>query len=266
MRNLYLSLLRYKDHFLFLIAITVSLTVLLKNDSTDIYILRGKTSDLFAMLSSPVVWVKTLITLEEETQRLREKNIQLSLQNQSMLYALEENQQLRELLGYKNESSLTLFPARVVNTGITSNMTSITLDAGSSEGIKPNQPVITPDGVVGKTVVVGEKSVVVQLLSDLNYRLSVRILPSNSVGILVWKQDDICEVREIQKNARIHIGDRVVTSGFSKIYPPNLSVGKIIAISDERGRLQKTALVKIGPDLNSLMNVFIISGKIDEVE
>jgi rod shape-determining protein MreC len=266
MRNLYLSLLRHKDHFLFLIAFTVSLTVLLKNDATDIYILRGKSSDLMARLSTPITWVKTLVTLEEETQRLREKNIQLSLQNQAMLHALEENKQLRKLLGFKNESSLSLLPARVINAGIASNMTSIILDVGKNDGIQTDLPVITPEGVVGKTVVVGAETAIVQLLSDLNFRLSVRILPSNSVGILIWKQDNVCEIREIQKNARIHIGDQVVTSGFSRIYPPNLNVGKIIAIADERGQLQKTALVKIQPDLNSLLNVFIILGRQDEVE
>ena len=183
-----------------------------------------------------------------------------------MLHVMEENRQLRKLIGFKNESSLSLLPGRVINGGIASNMTSITLNVGDNDGIQTDLPVITPDGVVGKTVVVGDKTAIVQLLSDLNFRLSVRILPSNSVGILIWKQDNICEIREIQKNARIHIGDQVVTSGFSQIYPPNLDVGKIIAIADERGQLQKTALVKIKPDLNSLLNVFIILGSQDEME
>lgn len=266
MQRLYLSLLRNKDHLIFILAVSLSYSLLLTNDNPNVLLLRGKSSDLFARISAPITWVKTLVRLEEETQLLREKNIQLTLEMESLIQAGEENSRLRELLGFQRESNLTLLPARVLNAGVSAIMTSLTVDVGQLNEVAVNQPVITPEGVVGKTVVVGEKTATVQLLSDLNYRLSVRIIPSGAVGILRWKNGNLCEVWEIQKNAAIGVGDRVVTSGFSQIYPRNLPVGEVIGILDERGSFQKIAQVRIKSELGSLMNVFIVTEVRDEVD
>ena len=80
MRSLYLTLLKYKDHFLFLLAVSLSLVFLLNNESPDVYLIRGKTSDFFSFINSPLAWVKNMTQLQKETELLREKNIQLSLQ------------------------------------------------------------------------------------------------------------------------------------------------------------------------------------------
>lgn len=207
-----------------------------------------------------------MVQLQEETQVLREKNVQLTLEMEAMLKAQEENNSLRDLLGFKRESQLKLLAARVVNMGAASNLSSITLDIGSFQGVKVNQPVLVPEGVIGKTVVVGEQSTIVQIINDVNYRLSVRIMPSGNAGILQFISDDICEVRELQKNANISVGDKVVTSGFSQIYPKNLPVGEVIEVLNERGSFQKVAKVRVKPLLGSLLNVFIVVEEINEMD
>ncbi|MBT88452.1 MAG: rod shape-determining protein MreC [Candidatus Marinimicrobia bacterium] len=265
MLNLYLALLKYKDHLIFLIALTLSLTLLMKNDSPDVLIIRGKFSDYFSFVSSPFAWVKSMTQLQEETQLLREKNIQLTLELESILSAQKENNDLRDLLGFKRESKLQLSAARVVNMGSSSNLSSLTLDIGSKHGVKVDQPVLVPGGVIGKTVVVGEYSTIAQLINDVNYRLSVRILPSGNAGILQFVSEGYCEIRELQKNSLISVGDKVVTSGFSNIYPENLPVGEVVEIADERASFQTVAKVRIQPNLGALLNVFIVTEEFDEV-
>ena len=104
----------------------------------------------------------------------------------------------------------------------------------------------------------GETSTIVQSISDVNFRLSVRIYPSGATGILRYLNSNLCEIREIQKNAEISIGDNVVTSGFSYIYPDDLPVGEVIELIEERGSFQKVAKIRISPNLSSILNVFII--------
>ncbi len=258
MRSLYLALLKYKDHLVFLLAVFFSLGILLKNDSPNIYLIRGKFSDTFSFIFAPTAWIKNMSQLQEETQLLRQKNIQLSLQLESALIDHDENKSLKRLLNFKNESSMVLLPAKVLNMGISSNISSITLNVGSNDGVKVNQPVLVPDGVIGKTLIVGETSTIVQSISDVNFRLSVRIYPSGATGILRYLNSNICEIREIQKNAEISIGDNVVTSGFSYIYPDDLPVGEVIELIEERGSFQKVAKIRISPNLSSILNVFII--------
>ena len=145
-----------------------------------------------------------------------------------------------------------------------SNLSSITINVGKNDGVVINQPVIIPDGVIGKTVVVGKTNSIAQLITDVNFRIPVRIFPSGSVGILRYLYDDICEIREVQKNAQIDIGNTVKTSGFSNIYPPNLPVGDVIEIQDERGSFQKIVKVKISSNIGSLLNVFALQDSLNE--
>ena len=68
----------------------------------------------------------------------------------------------------------------------------------------------------------------------------------------------MCKVFEVQKNVEINIGDRVITSGFSKIYPPKLPVGVVSGVYDERGSYQKVVNVEIQSDFESIQNVFVV--------
>ena len=266
MRNLYLFFLKYKDHFIFLFFVFCSITILLKNDNPNTHLIRGKLSDKFSIISSPFAWVRSMKQLEEETLLLREKNIQLTLKMKSMLRANEEYDSLLTLLELKEDSNLELIAANVINSGSSSNLSSITLDIGRNHGIKVGQAVLVPEGIIGKTVVVGNTSSIVQVLNDVNFRLSVRILPSGNIGILRYLKDDICEIRELQKNAQISIGDNVVTSGYSQIYPKSLPVGEVIEVLDERGSFQKVAKVRIRSNLGSLLHAFIIVSDLDKID
>ena len=258
MRNLLLFIIKNKDHFVFATTLVLSTSLLFNRNDDDMSVIRGFSSDFVSFLSSPMVEIKSLAIVNEENHYLREKNLQLNLQLESILYAADENKNLRDLLDFKRETRLKIIPASIINKGIQTNVKSLTLDVGASNNIMPNQAVLTPDGVIGKTVLVGKKSSIVQSISDNNFRLSVRIMPSGAVGILRWSQDNICRVYEVQKNVDINIGDRVITSGFSKIYPEKLPVGIVSGVYDERGSYQKVVNVKIQNDFESIQNVFVV--------
>ena len=264
MHRFYLSIVKKRDHLLFLLLSFFSFNLLLNNDSPNSLLVRAKFLDSFSFISSPTMWIKTVIQLEEETQLLREKNLQLSLQSDEMIRSYEENKNLKKLLDYKRDSNFDLISSKILNMGSSSNLSSITINVGSQDGISKNLPVITPDGLIGKTVLMGKKTTLVQLISDVNYRASVRIFPSGSVGILRFLKDDICEIREVQKNANINLDDTVLTSGFSNIYPPNIKIGKVIEIQDEIGSFQKIVKVRISSNIGSLLNVFVIRDPANE--
>ena len=94
MYNFYLLVVRYKDHFLFIIALSFSSVLLLNNDSPNMSVIRGKSSEVISFISSPVALTKSLLFLEEENQLLREKTLSLSLQIESMLNLQKENDEL----------------------------------------------------------------------------------------------------------------------------------------------------------------------------
>ena len=260
MRNLILFIIKNKDHFVFAVTVTLSVSLLFNRNNDEMSVIRGFSSDIISFLSSPIVKVKSLAIVSEENHYLRERNLQLNLQLESILYAADENKNLRELLDFKRKTKLKIIPASIINKGIQTNIKSLTIDVGSKDSILTNQAVLTPYGVIGKTIQVGEKSAIVQSISDNNFRLSVRIMPSGAVGILRWFDSNTCKIYEVQKNVEVNIGDRVITSGFSKIYPPKLPVGTVSGVYDERGSYQKVINVNIQNDFESIQNVFIVTG------
>tara|TARA_Y100000591_G_scaffold319338_1_gene331298 strand:+ start:253 stop:1041 length:789 start_codon:yes stop_codon:yes gene_type:complete len=258
MRNLLLFIIKNKDHFVFAVTVTLSISLLFNRNNDEMSVVRGFSSDIISFLSSPMVKVKSLAIVSEENQFLREKNLQLNLQLESILYAADENENLRELLDFKRKTKLKIIPARIINKGIQTSIKALTIDVGSKDSVLTNQAVLTPYGVIGKTIQVGKNSAIVQSISDNNFRLSVRIMPSGAVGILRWFDSNVCKVYEVQKNVDVNIGDRVITSGFSKIYPPKLPVGTVSGVYDERGSYQKVINVNIQNDFESIQNVFIV--------
>ena len=258
MRNLILFFIKNKEHFVYLLALVLSLLLLFNNDNEEMGVIRGFSSDVISLLSTPMVKIKSLTIVNEENQYLREKNLQLHLELESILYAADENEKLRGLLDFKRNTDLKIIPSAIINKGIQANINSLTIDVGTSAGVFPNQAVLTPDGIIGKTIQAGKESSLVQSISDNNFRLSVRIMPSGAVGILRWYKNNICKIYEVQKNVNINIGDRVITSGFSKIYPPKLPVGIVSGVYDERGSYQKVVNVEIQNDFESIQNVFIV--------
>ena len=259
MRTLYLILLKRKDIFTLILSVILSLLMLSNGESDNIRLLRSKANRFFTILYSPITWIRSMALIEEEAALLRGKNLQLSFQVESMRYLLEENNRLEELLDFQRESKMTILPARVINMSASPYLSSsLSIDVGLESGVEENDPVITPKGIIGKTTIVGDNAAIVQMINDVNFRLSVRIKPSGSTGIMRWLDAGLYLIKEVQKNANVNIGDKVVTSGFSDIFPNDLPVGEVVNITDERGRFQKSVVVQINENIGSIINLFVI--------
>ncbi len=259
MKKIFSFIVENKHHALFIFCTFLSFSLLFSNNSTkNVALFRARAIDFFSTLYKPVTWIKYSYTLDEENTLLREKVLQLSLQVFSMQFLETENQRLQNLLSFKRENQLILLPSKVINKGILPNINSLTIDVGKEAGVEKNDPVLTPKGVIGKVLIAGEYSSIVQLINDINYRLSVRILPKGNTGILRWYGNNKCQIKEVQKNASVGVGDGVVTSGFSDIYPKDLPVGTVSGIIDKSGSFEKIILVQITEDIESLLDVFVI--------
>jgi rod shape-determining protein MreC len=259
MRKILSFITENKHHVLFVFLMFISSLLLFSDTSSkNVNLFRARVIDLFSSLYQPITWIKYSYTLDEENALLREKVVKLSLQVSAMQFLEHENQRLQELLAFRRDHQLVLLPSKVINKGILPNINSLTIDVGKNEGAQENNPIITPNGVIGKILIAGESSSIVQLVNDINYRLSVRILPEGSSGILRWYGNRKCQIREVQKNAKVNVGDGVVTSGFSNIYPKNLPVGTVTGIIDQLGSFEKIIIVQISEDIESLLDVFVV--------
>jgi len=109
-----------------------------------------------------------------------------------------------------------------------------------------------------KIITVNKNSSTVQLVSDPDFRIGVRFLPSGATGLLRWRINNICDVREVYKNSNINVGDRVITSGLSDIFPYGLPIGVVSSVVNDRNQFQKIVSVQIEDNLSSIKHVFVI--------
>tara|TARA_B100000315_G_scaffold260206_1_gene319967 strand:+ start:3650 stop:4441 length:792 start_codon:yes stop_codon:yes gene_type:complete len=258
MRRLLRLLIDKKDYFVFFIALLISFFLLFSNDSPQIQILRSKAGGIISTLYTPVRWVEGINQLKEENEELTKSISQLKLLNSTLLSNLYENQQLREMLEYERNSYLELLPSHIIGKSISPLLTSITTDVGSLDGIKKDMAVISADGVIGKSVAVGEKTSIVQIMPDYNFRMSVKLESRNVTGILRWKSGSQFEIWEIPKPTEVNIGERVLTSGYSDIFPENLPVGIVTEVINRREELNKIIIGEGFVDYASLQHVFFV--------
>ncbi|HKJ67734.1 MAG TPA: rod shape-determining protein MreC [bacterium] len=261
MSSLYDILFKFREYILLLIAILLSFIIIFSNDTAEVQAFQAKIVDGMSFLQKPLLEFRRLGDLEAENHQLKQQIAELSLALQKREEALLENERLRSLLNFQNESRLALQPAKIINRGGSTIVNSVTVNAGMSDGIEENHAVVVADGVVGKTIRVGTNSALVQLLTDVNFRLSVKTRRTRATGILVWEHDDLCAMQNVPKTLDIQPGDTVITSGYSDIFPEGLVVGKVINSSNDLPGYHKRIQVRSFVDFNRLEEVFVVAQK-----
>lgn len=199
---------------------------------------------------------------------LREINASLQLSNANL-----ENEVLnlrRELAACRSELSDTLrredsrrfsyVLGTVINNSTRHPRNYFTIDRGYNDGIKPGMGVVDHNGIVGIVNVTGpHTSRVISLLNQTQH-FSVKIYKTPFVGSLTWKGNDpnVAYVEEIPRHAKYHVGDTIVTSGFSTTFPEGIPVGTILNRVRSEDDNYYTFKVRLSSDFKTLSTVRVI--------
>ena len=207
--------------------------------------------------------VRGLGGLAEENERMAGEMARLMNQLNEFRALEKENEAFRSLIGFRKRSPRELLAAEVIARDPGGWWQSLRLDRGSAVGAKAGLAVVSPEGLVGRTVEVSEQTSDVLLLSDPSSRISAQILRTGSFGILygrgsTWRGQVICRMEFINKNADIRPGDEVITSGLGGIFPKGLLIGYVDSVEKDRSGLYQHADVLSKADLASLQHVFIL--------
>ena len=246
-----------------LICIFLSIFLIFSNENEKIQSIRIYTADKFSFLYEPFNWIDNQSFLAKRIEVLASENLKLNLKNQILSSNELENERLREFLNFKAKIDYAFIGSDVISKGTSSNLNTFLINQGFNNGVKKNDPVLSSRGVIGKIIAVSEDYSSVQLVSDGRFRLSVKIMPSESEGIMRWRNNQICEIFEVKKTAKIDIGDVVLTSDLSIYFPPNLPVGEVVSIHDKSDSFNKTIRLRLYADLSTINQLFII---VDESE
>ena len=208
--------------------------------------------------------LKTLKQLEEENKRLTIANKDLSATNQTLRDMEAENNKLRNALGYRERSVFTLMPARIIARDASTWYQTVKIDRGTSEGVRTDMPVLTEEGLVGKTTVVADHAATVILIADENCRVAANIEGSREQGIVRGERManrgiPAISLTFISKQANLHPGQKVYTSGVGGVYPSGVLIGLVKEFKQRE--LDSSATIIPNVDLTTIEDVFVVAGK-----
>ena len=205
--------------------------------------------------------LKTLETLEQEVHTLRVATRELSATNQTLRGMEAENNRLRKALGYRERAVFKLLPAQIVGRDISTWFNQVVIDRGSEDGLRRDMPVLTEEGLVGKTTAVSEHSSIVILVSDENCKVAASVENSRDQGIVRGDRASsgsapLVSMFFLSKQAGLKSGQKVLTSGVGGVFPSGVLLG---VVQDFRVRdLDGAASVVPAVDLTTLQDVFVV--------
>ena len=169
--------------------------------------------------------------------------------------------QLKGLLNLAGQGGYKIVPARVIARGSSASFSqTITIDAGSSDGISVNQTVISQNGLIGVVKVVTPNSAIILLISDPSFKVGVRIARSQSIGVLLGQGNSQYQLELLDPIGTIENGDVLVTNGSqgNRPFVPGVPVGQVTSVDQKNSSLTQTANVKSYANLNDLGVVSVI--------
>ncbi len=207
--------------------------------------------------------MKKLDQLDAENKQLLVELNALKATDQTLQGLAAENNQLRRALQYRERSAFKLVPARIVARDATTWWSTIKVDKGSSDGIEPDQPVLTEDGLVGKTTVVAGNASAVLLITDENCGVAATVEGTRERGIVRGTRTSTATAPDLtlgllSKLAGLKPGQKVYSSGVGGVFPSGVLIGEVKKF--EVLPLEGTATVIPAVDMSTIEDVFIVTG------
>ena len=169
--------------------------------------------------------------------------------------------QLKAVLDLAGRGNYKVAAARVIARGSASSFSqTITLDAGSSSGIRSDMTVISQNGLVGVVKSTTSSTSIVLLLSDPSFKVGVRIARSQSVGVLSGLGSTEYSLVLLDPSGTIKTGDILLTNGSegNRPFVPGVPVGVVVGVDNSAASLTQTATVNSYANLNDLGIVSVI--------
>ncbi len=254
MRSLLDFIIRHSYVFLFILLETLALVLLFGFNDRQKEAFLTSANSLSGTLYEWRSNVGSYFSLRRENAVLADENSRL----RSMLYEFADSQSVNTA---RSMSSEGVIAARVIDNSVRKDDNYITIDKGSRDGVSKGMGVYSPLGVVGVVMVAGKRYSVV--LPVLNGRTSIssKIKGSDSFGFLEWNGGDPYKalLRDVPYHSTVNVGDTIVTTGFSSVFPENIPVGTVSEVERLSNGYTLKITVNLAVDMSDLGWVYVHS-------
>jgi rod shape-determining protein MreC len=165
---------------------------------------------------------------------------------------------LEALLDLKRQVALPVIGARVIAYDPTLWSRSAIINQGKAQGVQEGLPVLAPQGIVGRIVVVYPEYSKVMLIVDRKSGADAMVQRTRIRGMLKGKGGNRCSLEFVPKSADVQVGDLVLASGLVGLYPKGLVFGKVTAANKKNPGVFQDIEVTPNVDLSTLEEVLVV--------
>ena len=211
--------------------------------------------------------IYNLLRSPGETSELRQQNELLRTENallRSQLIELQEQQKdfttLEALLKVaRTRIGNNYLAAMVIGRDPSPFMLYVYINQGSNSGLRRGMPVLTDQGLAGRVVAMSADAAEIQLITDSNSAVNVRLPESGADAMLVGSVTGDVTLEMIPQEVEVKPGELILTSGLGGTYPPNLLVGQVVSVRKLDTALFQSAAVQPVVDFTDLRWVLVIT-------
>lgn len=269
MRSLLRFLLKNHAFLLFLFLEVGALVLVFNYNSFQKSKFLNSSNYVSASLYNSVHSVLQYFELKRVNTSLADENAylrtQLELQNENIEIDTDSIH-----LGYvESDSTYKFTPAKIISNSVNKQQNYITLNRGSKHGIKPDQGILSSQGIVGVITSVSDSYSSGLSLLNPRWSVSAKLKNSGYYGSLAWDGEDyqIADLLEIPFHVELAVGDSIVTSGYSSIFPEGLMIGVIDEFAQPGGENYYDIKVRLSANFKAIRYVEVIENmKRDELE
>ena len=263
MRNLIAFLTKYNHWFVFVLLEVVSLVLLFQYNSYQGSVWFSSANEVSGKVLRWSADVESYFALSELNEQLTSRNAFLEHQVQILSRRLEHAMQDTNVV-HRGQLSLLgeykLIPAKVISNELNKRNNLMTIDKGSVDGIRRDMGVVCGTGVVGIVYLVSSHYAVVIPVLNSTSNISCSIQERGYFGYLHWTggSSAYAYVDDVPLHAHFKLRDKVVTSGYSSVFPPGILVGQIVGADHADDGLSYHLKVRLSTDFGRLRDVCVI--------
>jgi rod shape-determining protein MreC len=236
-------------------------------------LLLDVTAPVQGALAAPVegvggIWhgYVALLGVREDNERLIERVAELEEENLQYREALVTSGLLEHIAQMREDFEAPMLPSQVVGLDVSPWFRAVLVNRGELQGVRPGQPVITQDGVVGLVTAASNSAAKTMLLLDRQSAVDGVVQRTRVRGIVRGRGTDRLGFEFEVREADVRPGDVIISSGLDGVYPSGLRIGEVEEVQDAGGRLLQTAIVRPTVDFARLEQVFVMLRRTPSME
>lgn len=258
-----------REYLILIILLLVSLSLISQNETPSLQKIKSFAFVNIAVINNIFHNIFISNNDSDEIIMLKRRNAELMLTvNKLREYAIE-NSEIKGMLNFTNESESDLLSANIIAKNFGNIIGNIIINRGEKDSIKVGMPVINHLGLIGIVYQTSNDFSLIRTLRNSKLKIAVEAQRSGVQGILSWEVEKLT-LKNIPATYDINIGDRIITSDFSTLFPPKIPIGIVVKKENNISGLVSDIVIQPYVDFNKINNLFVkklvISKELNEFE